>query len=757
MIIQPNTRGHYPKGYPRSATGGGGVSDDQNIEIATDKPDLQIFKRALDDVQGPASDYYRRITLARDWRYARWPGQTIDGRKWPLNDGEQCWPWNGASDVRVNLIDRIICQHRTLATFAMRNMKVQAAAARPFVSQRESQQATTVLNWTIFTQMGPEMHRELRLATSWRNGDGSAILKLDWEQERLLEYIDVSVMALQEFLNNPNVRQFMQGQTGLPLGEGLNLFDMQEMIMDPAYADDLAVLIRQMSQEAVSLKKARSLLDDLRQLRVAQIPVPQTLKSKPRITARRPMMDVFFPAHTYDLQLAPWIAEIEYVSETTLRDRVVTAEYDEAFVNEALQHRGPSSGTNVDWTQSTLADRAAIYGNTGGTGSLEENIELIHFHTRANRNGLPVRYDTVFHRDVDRPGKHGPCGYKHGEACFHAQRFEIEDSRPIIQSRGITERAYTWEQEIKKQRDGRADRTDLALRPVRFTTYEDLQKLKQTYHPGSWIPVRKWDVVNQDKAPMWDPGSIEIEKTVENMVREHFGIFGVDIDPDLKKLRQEEFVDDTLTELKPVFQQMLELIKQLGVQSDIEAIVGPMERPFSAIDTKFEISATCDLRNIDEDWMKQKIPLVAQILQMDVTGRADRAFVVKNLLEGVDYSFADMAIRDEEPATQAEIQDEQRAIDLIIGSGQDQPLPQGANYQLRLQTLQAKVQAIPQNPVTMQIVQEKPKIMEVIMNREKFFQRQLQQMQNAQIGRMQVGTTFTNQAPQVAERNGSSY
>ena len=97
------------------------------------------------------------------------------------------------------------------------------------------------------------------------------------------------------------------------------------------------------------------------------------------------------------------------------------------------------------------------------------------------------------------------------------------------------------------------------------------------------------------------------------------------------------------------------------------------------------------------------------------------------------------------------MQDEQRAIDLIIGSGQDQPLPKGANYQLRLQTLQAKQQAIQQNPATIQIIQANPAIMQVLMNRAQFFQRQLQQQQNAQIGRMQVTQTFNKNAPQTSQ------
>jgi hypothetical protein len=110
-----------------------------------------------------------------------------------------------------------------------------------------------------------------------------------------------------------------------------------------------------------------------------------------------------------------------------------------------------------------------------------------------------------------------------------------------------------------------------------------------------------------------------------------------------------------------------------------------------------------------------------------------------------------MAIQNPQVASQAEVQDEQRAVDLIIGSGQDQPLPQGANYQLRLATLQAKQQSIQQNPATMKILQGNPDIVKVLLNRAQYYQRQLQQMQNAQIGRMQVSQTFSKNAPQVSQ------
>jgi hypothetical protein len=64
-----------------------------------------------------------------------------------------------------------------------------------------------------------------------------------------------------------------------------------------------------------------------------------------------------------------------------------------------------------------------------------------------------------------------------------------------------------------------------------------------------------------------------------------------------------------------------------------------------------------------------------------------------------------------------------------------------------------KVQSIPQNPATTKIIQSNPEIMKVIENRASFFQRQLQQQQNAQIGRMQVSETFSKQAPDTQAKN----
>jgi hypothetical protein len=757
MTILPNVRGHYPAGYPK---GGGPASettyDPNTLEKAAEKlsgDHLLVFKTAISDAQGSTEtqDYFARNKYAQDWWYARWNNQTCDGRKWgDKKNGIAPWPWPGASDTRIRTVERVINEHRTLATFALRNMKVQAKSTRPMVSIKESQQATTLLNWMLFSHMQAELHRELRLAIAWRNGYGAAIDNMWWKQSRQLNYIDVNVMGLQEFVNEPAVKAFIGGGgSQIPIGENLNITDLQEMIMDPAYEHDLAALLRTVSHDYLTIKEATRKLEELRDIRTVEIPIPYVFESRPQLTANRPMIDVLFPTNTYDLQIAPWYDYIEFVSEATLRDRIETAGYDKKFVQEALDHRGPSSQT--DWRLTTAIERSALAGTT--VNQMQNDIELHHFYTRVHNRGTPMRFCTVFHMDVDFEAKHEPAGYDHGEATCHVMRFET-DERPILSSRGIAEIAYTWECELKAQYDAQVDRTALTLRPPLFTTYDQVQKMKENLEPGVIMPMRNFDEAQWMPMPAADRVSILVIQEVEKRIRDHFGIFGADVDPDLKKLRREELVDDILLELKPPIQQMMKLMRQLLPDAQVAAVVGPLSRPFhigrEELQGEFEISATVDLRNIDADFLKEKLPFLVQLAQLDTMGLLDKTVLLKTGAEAIDYSFADMALQNAGAATEAEVQDERQKIDLIIGSGSDQPLPKGANYQLRLQTLQAKLQEMMQNPATTKIIQGNPDVLKVVMNRAQFFQRQLQQQENAQIGRMQVSKTFSKEAPMTA-------
>lgn len=739
---------------PTYRTGKEGLGDeDERLDIATDTPNLTLLKQAIEDTQSDASDYYNRNQHAYNWWHSKWRGQTTDGLKWGVNDGEKPWPWEGASDTRVGLVNKIIGQHTTIGMFAILNMKVQAKAARPAATDRESQQATTLLNWMLFTHMQQELYRELPLALNWRNGYGASVICTEWEQERQIDYIPISLMSLESFLKQS------QGQ-----GQGDNrmLDYLQAGLSDPNQEDDFAQLIQMMSP-IVTTAQARSIVRDLRQMRTAEVPVPYVFKSKPRWTALRPMVDILFPAATDDLQRARWIDRVEWVTETELVDRIETAGYDPTFVDNALDHKGTT--THEPWASRTALERS-LFGpyNFGyyndALHDFDEKIELHHFYYKCLKKSVPTLYKTIFHMDVEEVAKHGPYGYDHGEYPFHSLRFETHE-RPILSSRGIAEQAYTWEYEIKTQRDGRTDFTALKLRPPMFSDYRDVLKIKQSFCPGVIFPTSHGKEPNFMQLPQYDQSSVQIEQSVMQMVDEYFGLFGAEVDPSLKQMRQQEEADKVLIEVVPPVNQTWKLMQQYLPDDEVAQVVGQLQRPFhvsrAEIQGQHEITMTVDTRQWDKDFLKESVNILQAVMSWDNQGTIDHTAVIRRILEMFDYTLADESIRNPEPAMEKEKQDEVDAVSKIVGSGLDQPLPQNANHQLRLQVMQQTIQqAMQSNPVFQKKIQDTPEIMQVLGNRMKYHQRQIQQQANAQIGRTQVTNTFDKGAPTLALPDGSS-
>lgn len=739
--ITPNLGGKQP-GVPMTQTGRR-EDDDQNLEQASDKPKLEVLKAELSDIQGDASTYLRRVQNATDWLNTQWNGQTVDGLKWHTAGGSVPWPWQGASDTRTHTIAKVVGQHCTVQSYALRNMKIQAKSSRPFPDMQESQQATTLINWMIGTHMQMEAHRETRLALNMRNTFGASVMAVDWEQERRIDYIQVSLLTLESLTQ---AQGFGSSQGMMSELQGTDFLQWQSIIADESNEEALIPFIQKFSP-ILTKGQARKIIRDLRELRFAEVPIPYIYVSKPRWRAMQPMVDIFFPPDADELNVHPrWTMEPERLTETELTDRIETANYDPKFVEEAINHKGDL--TDGPWTTRTDYTGLPVGHNS------EDKIEIWRAKYRALDRGTPVLFETIFHQNVDREAFHGPCAYRHGQFGYHDLRFERR-FRPILSSKGIAEYAYTWQNEIKAQRDGRTDRTALTLRPPMLAPYQDVLKIKAAFSPGVIWPERRAGDMRWMQPPQYDPGSIEIEKTVNAAIDEHFGIFGATVDPILKQQRAVELGDDLLMEFKPVVNQTWQLMQDYLPDAEVAAVVGQLSRPFRVsrqeIQGQYEITMTVDMRNIDQEFRKMKLDTAVQASALDTTGSIDRNKLVKLIMADIDPDLANEIVMDQKQASEKEIEDEREKISIIIGSGADQPLPQGANYQLRLQTMQTMLQELQQNPASTKIIQNNPDIMKVLQTRAQFFQRQIQQTENAKIGRTQVSKTFSKDAPAIAE------
>jgi hypothetical protein len=232
-------------------------------------------------------------------------------------------------------------------------------------------------------------------------------------------------------------------------------------------------------------------------------------------------------------------------------------------------------------------------------------------------------------------------------------------------------------------------------------------------------------------------------------------LFGNEVDPALKQQRQQERADNVLIEMKPIVAQTGQLCQQLLPDAKVAAVTGGLGRPFhmnrDQIQGQYEMKLTVDMRALDPQFLEQKLGYMERMAALDTTGQIDRNKYVRLGLEAIDVTMADETIQNTEVASEKEISDERTAISIIIGSGVDQPLPKAGNFQLRLQTDQTMLQELQSNPAAMKNIQNNPETMKVIQNRMTYFQRQIQQTENAKIGRTQVSSTFSNKAPQMEQ------
>jgi len=718
------------------------TTQNDNIEIGTDVPQIDKIIQELHQAETDTTFYRMRINQAFLWWRCLWWGQTVDGRKhYPYPEqfaSDEIFPWEGASDTRMRTVAGIVREHVSIARTAFFKAKIQAQSVRPLIEDRASEAATRMLNWRVYNHMWAEVMRELSLAWSWRFALGTCLISVEWEQQRRLETYDLSLPVLDEVMQ----------ATG---GADNSMLYLMDAIMDPKQEDQLTTLVQGLSP-ILSRPKARAIVKDLRELRVAKIPVAYPFLNQPRWTALRPCWDVLFPSETSDLQESRWVARREWVNETQLEDRIETDDYDPAFVEEAKKHKGESESW-WSWSSGTWYNTG--YNQPYPPRSYRDLIELFHFHYKAIEEGVPCVYKTIFNTlskgpDTKHPlyAKHGPFEYEHGFYPYVVLRRTFED-RAILTSIGIAEEAYTDEQALKAQQDGLTDRTSIVHSPPMIVPSNKVQAMKGQRMPGAILGVSRPNEVSWMPLPPTDATPLEVIKLVQERLDRRYALFGAEVDPELKQLRQQELADEVLGEMDLVLDQTLSLMQQFELDSDVARVIGlgsPFKMGREEIQGKFALSARVDMRMLDPEYAAQKMELIGQALAFKQEG-----MLFNMAVEAIDPDAAAALSQSQiSPAAQEEEKRQELAAVNQAMSGIESPLPINGNYQLRMQTLLgATIQST--NPLMRQRLQANPDSMQILQNRLKFYMDQIQQhTQNPIIGRALATQTFQRKmAPEL--------
>jgi hypothetical protein len=678
-----------------------------------ESPDREKISEILTDIDqadADGSQYVQRKLRNWNTRYCVWPGQSEDGRKHAGAMGRQPWPWDGAADTRVRLADNIIRDHCAILTNAFFKSRVQIQPVESMdIDKRTAAEA--VLKWLLFQHCLDDLRREVRLAAEFRETYGLAIMAVDWQQTTRTE---IKRFTIEE-------AQMMVQESQDP-----NLAALLEIVMDPLQEETAAELLGQVVPELGKVSKVRALRDKGE----VEWESPYIFESKPVWTALEAWEDVIFPIQTFSLQRAAFVARRELLNEVELRERAAVEGWDEDWVEEAVKHKGQLKRIhlNLHRTDQFLFEQ------------LRDLIEIWHVFRKENdpkTDAIRVTRSVISYHIPDKAAVHELLPYAHGMYPFVEMPRE-RSTRPLLESRGIPELVQTAQEEIKIQRDYRADRASISiLPPVRVPANRG--KFDLVLGPGVQVPERRPGEIGWMDPPRPDAGSIEVENATRFDVNNYFGRMADGVPPQMAMIHTQEMVDSWLLDMKLCIIQTMALAQQYLTPEEVSRVTGNASLAFSAspqdIRGRFDITAEFDARLLDNEALGAKLKYLSEILvPMDSFGVIDRAGLVKYMFQAVDPNMAAMLVQDIGAATQQEIEDEQVQFSKIA-AGTEPPMKEGGqNAQVRLQTLPANHPK--SNPAVSQRYQQDEIFRRMLDARMQAFQFQLQQSQNAVIGRV---------------------
>jgi len=690
---------------------------------------LEALKQGLEDIWNDGSTgVFERRRWAEETRFCVWEGQSSDGRKHAeANDGKPAFPFENASDARVRLADEVINERVAILVTAAMSGQVK-------VTPQETNDAGlaarihTMIRWVISSQIGKAWRAEITKVAQYQEGDapGLGVLGVYWHEQVALVTERVSLEDLAQA-----VIKLLGGRVTRE-----EMLDLADLVKNPdREAEAVAVLATIIP--SIKPQRARVMIRELRETGETSFPSKKTVMKGPRICAHRFLDDIFYPSNTCELQRARVIYRRQWFSEPELHERTITEGWDPKFVEEVLKHDGASGFPTYN-----LGEVSGDYSIENARTQTKEDYKglfeiLTAFQRLSNDDSVPGIFMTTFHHAVDMTAKERELlDYKHGKYPFVDFQREILTARQW-DSRGCAELVMTQQQSMKLHTDLVDDVGQIGGLPPIITPF-NRPKTPLILRPLGQIPERRTGEYRWFPSPNPPATSDAQIRNIEQRVNRYFGRPDPEAPTDTVTILRQQSVDQFLDNLSEAVRMIAQLVQQYCTDAEIARVTGkdgtPIARTVDEIQGQFDLRITFDVRSLDTEYLKMMAEIISKFLvTLDRSATIQYDKLVRFLFGRFDPEMADEVLQPAQQANQREVDDELKNFTLI-SAGIEPPMhDQGQNFPLRMQVLMGIAQKSPDA-----IKELSPRKQGLLAKRLEHLKFQVQQMENAQTGRMGV-------------------
>lgn len=680
--------------------------NDVNMLDFGEKPDVEKLIDSFSTTCTSLNEWNEQQKENRKTRFCIWDPQDRDSNR-KTHTGAQ--PWRGASDLRVFVVDEQIKKDKGLLKMSLRRASLQANPVEGG-DVRQAALVSQFMRWLVNTQM-TEMGRESELLADYMLQEGIGIMQVIWKRETI-SYLGEK--TIQDILSavSPEVAETFITLLKDPESEAEAIDIMQDFFPD------------------VGRRAAKKMLKSLREEGTIEYPAQEVVCNRPAVRARSLGRDIFFPENVVgDIQKSPYVFTLDYYTPEALHSQIKQSDWNKSWVDKASEIKATSDTINMD-------DNSDAFTEINKSTTEQNLIPVIcAYYKTVNKQGLQAIQYCVFSPDI-------PDDYAYADllnykpARYPLYTFQLETYGPkLVNTRAYPETAKNFQQEIKSQRDMRIDSGWLRTIPPR----EGPPNRKPVdFGPGSYLPSRVQGEYRFADVPNFDPGSVEIEQSIRESMRNYFG---EGEDSQANSVIKQELVDDWLTNWTFVLRDIYQHHLQFGNEVEKFRVIGASQQDViefkkGEMSHKYDFYMSFAALSLDsENYLKQLEMLGNAMGKFNQRGTANFDALLRTMANQINPTLGDEVIYPEEVATQKEIKETQDDFANMMNGIAVDP-PQNANAQLRIGVIQQIVQGTPEFPAT--DVQAELSRSEEKQNRiQQYIQKlefQMEQRQNAQIG-----------------------
>jgi hypothetical protein len=666
--------------------------EDEAMVYVDKEPDIGALSSAYDDCLIDLDYYFESCLRSYNDRRNIWDGKSDDLRK----NGANAFPWQGASDQEVNVVGERIDTYVALFDQALSRSHIKAFPTS-MASMPRAAIVSSFLKWMRSSYI-PDFKRQMELGGNYLLEKGLMVTYVGWKRER------------RSYLQSVSLEQIAQASP-----------DLAELILSGEDDETLLNLIQD-SFPALSTKRAKKAIKDLRTMAVAEIPLSRQTVDCPVVHSCAPDGEVMFPSYISDPQRAPYMFWRTFLTAQELEKKVANEGWDRKWVDYAINNLRGNDSMYLDGEKVKTETRLPITDDN-------DLVMVVYGYQRLidEDDGSEGIYCTVFHPQSDGYAKHELLnGYD--DYPFIVTRLS-NDQKRMYEVQTFSDILRGSQMQIKTERDSRIDRASLATLPP---IMHPAGRPPSDWGPGRRVPYRRLGEIAFGPIPPRDDGSVEAELSMRGQADRAVGL---DLSNPLAVARQQFFITRFLDHVKDVLTMAWKLFQRMGPDEVFFQVTGnpnPQVMTKGSPDENFSITVSFDSLATDPDTAETQLKNMVSLVQLDRNGILDVNKLLEFTASAINPIFADYVLQPMEEAQQKVAKNVTDDLAKIFAGIEVPAQPNGAQIAMQM------VQAYVQQPDVAARAQSDEAFAARLQKYAEQYQFQLQQAQNAEIGR--IGT-----------------